>query len=207
MISGATPQTTTRSCRLPTALMLLATWLLSASCQTFEAYGQRYQQSTDAIAGVPPLWQLTERQAATAARREAVLGEALVRELESCEHLRGQLAHASRAATTQVACVWGCPLAWPFDLLSLLVWPIGETQKAQAVWAAAERLERAYQTETRAFLAVCAEVKTSEVGRAFSEVLVIPRPAAPPPEATDDSSTDSSADSSADSSPASAIAP
>lgn len=158
---------------------------LVSSCQTYEAYGRAYAQSTSAVAGVPTLEALAERQGATAVRREAILGVATVRELESCELLRAQLAHGSRAATGHVACVWGCPLAWPFDLLSLLQWPLGETRKAQAVWAEAERLERAYQSDTPAFLAVCRDVKQSEVGRAFSAVLSpAPSPASSHPSAS-----------------------
>ena len=151
----------------------------SASCQTWESYGREYAGSGP-LEGVPPASALVRRQQETAARRGAAFGEERTRELASCEFLRAQFVHASRTASSHVACVWGCPLAWPGHLVTLFFWPVMETQKAQAVWSTAERLEHAYQSDTGTFLSVCAEVKKTEIGRAF---LGLPRPLGPRPAA------------------------
>lgn len=143
-----------------------------SGCQTFESYGRVYPDSSNAVAGVEPYPALLERQKHTATRREEAVGVDVSRRLERCEILRGQLVHASREAAGHVGLVWGCPFIWPVDLLSLLFFPIGETQKAQAVWQQAERLERAYQSDTASFLTTCAQVEKTEVGRTFSRVLL-----------------------------------
>lgn len=161
--------------------------VVGSGCQTFETYGRVYPDSRDVVAGVEPYSSLLERQKDTAARRQGAVGADVSRALERCEILRGQLVHASRRASGQVGLVWGCPLMWPVDLLSLLFLPIGETQKAQAVWAQAERLERAYQTDTASFLSTCTQVQATDVGRAFSRVLFAPAASpAPSPTAAED---------------------
>ena len=144
----------------------------AGGCQTFETYGRVYPDSRDAVAGVERYPVLLDRQKATAQRREAAVGVDVSRRLERCEILRAQLVHASQSAAGHVGLVWGCPVIWPVDILSLLFFPIGETQKAQAVWTEAERLERAYQSDTASFLTTCEQVEATAVGRAFSKVLV-----------------------------------
>lgn len=183
--------------RLQSLLVVAA--IAGSGCQTFESYGRVYPDSRDAVAGVEPYPALLDRQKHTAARREATVGVDVSRKLERCEVLRGQLVHASREAAGHVGLVWGCPFIWPVDLLSLLFFPIGETQKAQAVWQQAERLERAYQTDTASFLTTCEQVEQTEVGRTFSQVLLPAkaskkqRPSTAPDEAeptgTDDSAS------------------
>jgi hypothetical protein len=157
----------------------------ASGCQTLQSYGRAYQESNETIAGVPSIAELAARHEPTAAARRAALGAAQAREVERCELLRGQLAHASRAATTHVTFVWGCPVFWPVALGSALMWPLGETRTAQAVWKAAEAMERAYQTDTESFLATCREIGDGELGRAFAQALVVPTssstPTAPPP--------------------------
>lgn len=159
--------------RLQSLVLVVAVVAAAGSgCQTFESYGRVYPDNENAVAGVEPYPALLERQKHTATRREEAVGVDVSRRLERCEILRGQLVHASREAAGHVGLVWGCPFIWPVDLLSLLFFPIGETQKAQAVWQQAERLERAYQTDTASFLTTCAQVEKTEVGRTFSQVLL-----------------------------------
>ncbi len=161
--------------RAMAVVVIAAVVVVGASgCQTFESYGRAYEHSTDEIAGVPALSALTEHQANAASARQAAFGQAKADELVVCERLRAQLAYGSRAATTHTACVWGCPLAWPVGILSAFVWPIHETRTAQAVWQAAEDLERAYQSDTDSFLTTCRVVRDGDVGRAFSNVLTAP---------------------------------
>lgn len=163
-------------------LMLVIVAAAATSCQTFEGYGRAWGESDRSIAGVESRDEALKRYAATAAERAALFGAREAKQLERCEMLRHQLVTASRDAAFNVGMVWGCPLAWPIDLVTLLFWPIGETQKAQAVWAQAERLERAYQADTKTFLDVCQQVKATPVGRAFMGVQLSP---APPPAAAD----------------------
>ncbi len=162
---------------------VVAAVVVLGSCQTFESYGRAYAHSTDEIPGVPALPALTEHQANGASARQAAFGQEKADELVVCERLRAQLAYGSRAATTHTACVWGCPLAWPVGILSAFVWPIHETRTAQAVWQAAEDLERAYQSDTDAFLTTCRVVRDGDVGRAFSNVLSVPTPSSSAPTA------------------------
>ena len=163
--------------RLHHLVLVVVVAAVFGGCQTFESYGRVYPGSSDAVAGVEPYPALLDRQKHTAARREKAVGVDVSRRLERCEVLRGQLVHASRQASGHVGLVWGCPFIWPVDLLSLLFFPIGETQKAQAVWEQAERLERAYQSDTATFLSTCEQVQATDVGRAFSKVLVPVKPA------------------------------
>ena len=158
--------------RLQHLFFVVVVAAVSSGCQTFESYGRVYPNSSDAVAGVEPYPSLLDRQKHTATRREQAVGVGVSRRLERCEILRGQLVHASREAAGHVGLVWGCPFIWPVDLVSLLLFPIGETQKAQAVWTQAELLERAYQSDTASFLSTCEQVQKTEVGRTFSQVLL-----------------------------------
>lgn len=159
-------------------LVVLAVLALVSGCQTFESYGRAWGENDRSLAGVERRSDAEKRYADTAAERAALFGAREAKQLERCEMLRHQLVTASREASFTVGMVWGCPLAWPIDLVTLLFWPIGETQKAQAVWAEAERLERAYQSDTKTFLAVCQQVKSTPVGRAFMAVQLKPTPSA-----------------------------
>jgi hypothetical protein len=160
-------------------LVVLAILAAVSGCQTFESYGRAWGENDRSLAGVETRADAEQRYADTAAERAALFGAREAKQLERCEMLRHQLVTASRDASFTVGMVWGCPLAWPIDLVMLLFWPIGETQKAQAVWAQAERMERAYQADTKMFLEVCQQVKATPVGRAFMSVQL---PKAPPPE-------------------------
>jgi hypothetical protein len=164
-------------------LVELAILMASSGCQTFESYGRAWGENDRFIDGVERRSDAEARYAETAAERAALFGAREAKQLERCEMLRHQLVTASRDASFTVGMVWGCPLAWPIDLITLLFWPIGETQKAQAVWAQAERLERAYQADTKTFLAACQQVQASPVGRAFMAVQ-LPRTRPVPPEGT-----------------------
>ena len=151
-------------------LVVLAIVAAVSGCQTFESYGRAWGENDRSVAGVETRAAAERRYADTAAERAALFGAREAKQLERCEMLRYQLVTASRDASFTVGMVWGCPLAWPIDVVTLLFWPIGETQKAQAVWTQAERLERAYQSDTKSFLDVCQQVKRTPVGRAFVAV-------------------------------------
>lgn len=157
-------------------LLLLIPFMavVASGCQTFEGYGRAWVENDRSLAGVESHAEATKRYAETRSERADVFGAKEAKQLERCEMLRNQLVTASRDASFNVGMVWGCPLAWPIDVVTLLFWPIGETQKAQAVWAQAERLERAYQADTKTFLDVCQQVKATPVGRAFMGVQLSP---------------------------------
>jgi hypothetical protein len=153
--------------------LFLLILVFASGCQTFEGYGRAWVENDRSFAGVESHAEATKRYADTRRERAAMFGTKEADQLERCEMLRSQLVTASRDASFNVGMVWGCPLAWPIDVVTLLLWPIGETQKAQAVWAEAERLERAYQADTKTFLEVCQQVKATPVGRAFVGVQVV----------------------------------
>lgn len=148
-------------------------------CTTLESYGRQFQDGDLTVPGVEVAPALARRQHDAASSRQLLLGDAArVQQLARCEVLRGQLAIASRSATQQMWLVWGCPFVWPVDVLTLLIWPIDETGRARAIWAAAELLERAYQTDTTTFMSTCEAVVATDVGRAFVSVQ---RAYGPPP--------------------------
>jgi hypothetical protein len=148
----------------------LGMWTLVAGCQTTESYARVWGERDVSEPGVESLSDAHERYATTSSERARLWGKEDAEELAQCEMLRHQLVHASEAATFQVGMLWGCPFVWPLDLVTLLVWPVTETQRAQSIWSAATRLERAYQTDVPTFRTVCRQVRSTDVGRTFLQV-------------------------------------
>ncbi|MFZ9887535.1 MAG: hypothetical protein ACO3JL_08535 [Myxococcota bacterium] len=142
----------------------------TTGCRTLDDYGRVYTSAQEEPL-VESLDQLRARQGRSRAQRERMLGGTDAEALERCEVLRGQLVHGRRAAAGQRLFVWGCPVAWPVGLVTLFMWPWNETKTALQVEDAAVALERAYQTDTQSFLRVCAEIRRSPVGRAFTEAI------------------------------------
>ena len=89
---------------------------------------------------------------------------------ESCHYYRNQLVVASQEAQTHLWWVWAFPGYWPLHILTFYMLPIDETRIANKVIAAAQKMERAYQTNDTQFLNTCEQLFVEpELGPAFAQ--------------------------------------
>ena len=72
-----------------------------------------------------------------------------------CEFFRNQLFLAAEKAKQHRTNVWLLPWYWPAHWVTLYLFPIEETQKANLVLQAAHDLERAYQSSREQFIETC----------------------------------------------------
>jgi hypothetical protein len=155
--------------RLAWVCVGLALWTLGCVI-TYPEYGQTYFDKPDPGPGLLHHHALLDGlENSEKVRAEFVGNRRLAHRYARCEIFRAQLMVASERAAQHLWMVWGFPFAWPGHVLTLWIWPVGETQKARAVIGATERVERAYQTSDGAFLAACEKELGSEVGQGFLE--------------------------------------
>lgn len=136
------------------ALLLILS--MSISCMSVHDYAIKYNPA------------LTTEPTEDTEVKTSVPGE-LHLPSEQCEFFRNQLVYGAEAAQEHIWWVWAFPGYWPLHILTFYIFPIDQTQTANKVIEAAQKMEIAYQTNDAEFLTTCSSLfEQADIGPIFA---------------------------------------
>lgn len=133
-------------------------------------YAKHYMSDAVSYPALEPYSSLINRTKNSNKTRFLLYSDSMIRRHNQCALLRNQMFAASILASHHMGRLWLFPLAWPFHVLTLWIWPSLETSRALHVQQMAKELEQAYQTGEAEWLQTCLRLMEAPVGKEFIRV-------------------------------------
>ena len=147
---------------------VLLSCALLTGCLSYGDYAVKYRVTQNIGPGLVSSKALKKEGRAAIQKSEKEAAEQKMKQRYRCQYFRNQLVVASEKAQSHRFWIWAGPWYWPLHVMTLFLFPVEETQKANWVLKTASQMERSYQQSDEEFLRTCESLEEHPViGESF----------------------------------------